>query len=516
MKYLIIAMNVTVFCHLMFMSFAVAQDAKQETGDYVEPYSLRYEYIMSGLKEGDDIDQYIKRQSGFFRGRENLTKDDVLKRRNKFLYGSLYMQAKALYKADLNFDGTISLEEIKQHVMSERNIQERTGGWESDVKRFLVHDVNGDNIISFEEINKPSDHRRRYDLYRQSGNAKAEDYLYFDPNSDGVLTHEEFETLARQVFSLADLDNDGFFTNKDKVEYSAGEFTTKCIIPNLSENNDVAVHFVKDFSGTVEGRLDFQIDRRSDESGHYAKIVINKPQENVGLVLSSTMPIIWDISAVGYTNVVGVVVSGINTSILLGLDKDVPVIKNNWESLMPCGRHIEGRRDGFRNNDFVGLHSFSRAIFNAPTEQYHEVAKNHMQKPLLIIGDEDGLDEDQFILNDSLEEFRAPHTPYTGKKGLQDAIDQGYIKKMSQDEIGFVSELIKEEADSQRMPDFSLYTFYIVLKNGFHYPAGINWNTFIIPKNVEMPLGKIPYGVKRFYLNEIDCRDHGEGSDLCQ
>ncbi len=163
-----------------------------------------------------------------------------------------------------------------------------------------------------------------------------------------------------------------------------------------------------------------------------------------------------------------------------------------------------------------GLDTYSRAIFDKPLSGTHINYRHRDKFAHIIIGSDEGIPPEQLEDNSTLKQYALKNTPRSGDEGLQDAVDQGYIKKLTQDEIVVVAELLQNKIEQRRMPDFSYQTSYIVLRNGFHYPAGIHRKVFIVPKGVDMPLGNISWlGDVSYYLNEIDCRDNGERSNLC-
>ncbi len=303
-------------------------------GEYVEPYSLRYEYIISGIKDGENADQYIERLSSrLYKKRDFITQDDAdLVRKQHFEVERNLLKIR-LSKHDINKDKKITLDELKKSVVSE-HVPDKSYIYiqEQSVKGLLKYDHDNDLVISGDELDEPYDYSSSYSYHKKDRLRIYEEYLYFDPNGDGTLYKEEFTKLARDIFSLADVNKDGIFSKDDKVKYSVGDFSTQCILFDDISESDFSVHMAAIEGYSIDESLGFQIDN-SGKSTWYTKIIVNKPNENVALILDGSEPYIWEVVKTEGTNIVAIVLTGHHTNILLGLDETVTVFKNSYDKL---------------------------------------------------------------------------------------------------------------------------------------------------------------------------------------
>lgn len=135
-----------------------------------------------------DVDNYVRR-------------NETAERRQRYLQVIFY---------DLDYDGTITQQEVGTVMMEDRRRQKQSEeGCADDAARFIArYDIDKDGAISLKEMSTPDPSaENRGSRDKQSRRMKA--LLALDPDRDGRLTMPELEALGRKAFATADTDGDG-------------------------------------------------------------------------------------------------------------------------------------------------------------------------------------------------------------------------------------------------------------------------------------------------------------------
>ena len=277
-------------------------------------------------------------------------------------------------------------------------------------------------------------------------------------------------------------------TSQRKLFASIERDRAKCDFPNLKLPSNFAVHVARGSSGK---RVDYQIDK-SNSQATQIDVSVNSPKLPVVLMLSAYEPNIWNISWIQGTNILAVLASGYYRPAVAGLPKQIPVflISTNYQEA--CNEiNVDFERP--KQVEMLAIRFLKRGV-----DDVHLV-KNGM----VTIGPADFLPSQLLTSADtppaSLFDRSAPRA---GDAGIQDAIKQGLLRKITEVDIAPWLDIIDLEAPPNKLRlasdqnienllKYSIDSGYVVV-GAFVFPAGLyggNSKTFLIPKSVPFPSG---------------------------
>lgn len=207
------------------------------------------------------------------------------------------LQIERFIAFDENFDSVVTKEEIRERINKKHKDETAAEKQRIFVKvwaGFYKSDTDQNQEISYAEagvLEEPAKTRM------QNFSAEYEKYSQLDPDKDGVLTLEELEQLLGNLFEKFDENKDGVFTEDEKMPYLNarqayrkiyGGDVQKCEMPKPDGETDVLVIKVRHGKAlsnvTVIGQ---------DKVTEVTRVFIDKAQEDVYLILSSTEAMIW-------------------------------------------------------------------------------------------------------------------------------------------------------------------------------------------------------------------------------
>jgi hypothetical protein len=295
----------------------------------------------------------------------------------------------------------------------------------------------------------------------------------------------EEDATQPKVFSSP---NEQFPQSRDNQEM----LPPLCKLTNKTWPADLAIYGAGAYGGR---KTQLQIDQSGHESTEI-DVVVNEPHKPVALILGAYEPTVWNISHTPKTKIVAVVVGGYHRQALLGLDKSVTALASTFDNKGPCGYFY------FDKNHIDQLNPLARQLFNKPADTFYPLTDGKV-----VIGDTNYDPSQLSVVRGSPELLRDPNTRLAGAAGLQEAVQKGDLRlatdediKLWQDEYlkkvpaaADVPVIAGQTTSKPHVPEFiGLSQTYVVLKEGFTYPAGLyggNSVTFIIPKGVPLPNG---------------------------
>jgi uncharacterized protein YecT (DUF1311 family) len=261
---------------------------------------------------------------------------------------------------------------------------------------------------------------------------------------------------------------------------------------------DVKVYGTGTYSGIVPS--DYQL----GDSGHTVKeieVVVNKPGEDVILVLMAYDPVIWKVKQTPKSKVLGVVVAGYHSQALLGVPKKMPRLFAVQEEKTEC-RYFYAYKAGDKLDNAVQR---IREITGA--ELAGLVTSPHRGK--FYIGSHENIDPVSLRYSTELtmEDYSVTGRFPPGEKGLDLLVKQNRIRPANQEDI---FKWVKKASEKYQKYNPGLKVehhmrperTYVVLAD-FELPTGLygaNSRSFIIPAGGNMPTG--PRGHNSFYFVE--------------
>jgi hypothetical protein len=252
-------------------------------------------------------------------------------------------------------------------------------------------------------------------------------------------------------------------------------------------------------------RRDSAIADRSGERAGKFDIDVNLPDRPVALLLAAYDPSVWNIRTTAETRIVGIWASGYHLPVVVGVDRNVPVLLSSREPRTPCsgGAYSVG-----------AANPQSRIAFGRSAEAFYDLSKD---KHVLIGAP---LREGQKLMRVG--------PPYTllventmqlpGEEGLRRLEQAGTIKKLTSNDYQYwiameracrgsldlprVANPLAPEAQSSPPPNS-----YLVVKP-FRFPPGLfgaNAARFYVMRGAEPPVGE-PGHSTVFDANQMKCR----------
>lgn len=274
-------------------------------------------------------------------------------------------------------------------------------------------------------------------------------------------------------------------------------FSDECTFGEIELPEDFVVYAAKKYAGD---KLSYTIDQ-SDRAATLINLRVNSPSEPAVLVLRAHEPSIWEIHWTEDTDIVAVVAMSGSRQAVAGLPKETPIIIPNSENIAKCPS-LESVLKEVRDIEEFSLKLFNRGVKAAAEEEIG----------YLLLGEP--IEEDAELLSSQdtpVESFFDYTAPRAGVAGIQDALEQGLIRRITQADIKAWDRLRKEQGTEEEVPPISEYysEVYVVLDDDFTYPAGLTGNTpntFVIPKGVAKPSG-YNQSIVEYDFNTGKCRN---------
>lgn len=262
----------------------------------------------------------------------------------------------------------------------------------------------------------------------------------------------------------------------------------KCDFPNLKLPSNSAVHVARGSSGK---RVDYQIDK-SNIQATQIDVSVNSPKLPVVLMLSANEPNIWNISWIQGTNILAVLASGYYRPAVAGLPKQIPVFLISTKYQEACNEiNVDFKRP--EQVQMLAIRFLKRGV-----DEVHLV-----ENGAVTIGSADFPPSQLLTSADTPPaSFFDMSAPRVGGAGIQDAIEQGFLRKITEVDIAPWLDIIDLEAPPNKLRlasdqnienllKYSIDSGYVVV-GAFVFPAGLyggNSKTFLIPKGVPFPSG---------------------------
>jgi Ca2+-binding EF-hand superfamily protein len=473
------------------------------------------EVLRRSLRNGVTIEQYladVERVIRMTESKTSLTQSDIDERMQRSIRERQRQQLTMFVDFDINRDGKINPEEIKQFLMQHNHLSpdspHLTAVVDAEVAKTMKFDVNHDGVVTYEEMSTLlPEEKTNIESNSQCLQMKA--YLALDPNHDGTLTIPELDDLARKAFATMDKNGDGILSQDESnprppaqqevppstpsgQRESQGVSSPACTLSGFTVPEDLVVYG----AGFNYGHsLDIQIDD-SGEAAWEMDVVVNEPDKPVALVLLGYQPTIWNISYTPKTKIVAVVTGGYYRPIVSGLPQSVPSLISYVNGFSePCGSFY------FTNDKKQLISSILEKFFGKSMERF-QVPNGPDDR--IVLGPLD-YDEKSLIKTEiPLERYQLAGTRLARIAGLKEAISKGELRVATEADIAaWQQEYLKHvpaTADNnqrpQKMPKVRAWGqggLYTVLKDDFIIPAGLFGSSygaaFIVPKGISLPRG---------------------------
>ena len=280
---------------------------------------------------------------------------------------------------------------------------------------------------------------------------------------------------------------------------SNGQVTT-CRIGNLP--SDFTVQAV----GVYEGGIDTDV--QLDSSGHETKsveVIVNRPGENVVVVLMAYDPVLWQLKRTPTSNVVGVIVGGYHGQAVLGIARSVPLQISTNTGRNDCGRYFYAYKAGrnlLRAND---------AVKNMTGRDIDHLWSNYTGYRVHI-GPPPSNAQLVSSSDYSVEDYtNLPRFP-SGQKGIERLIKLGLLRRATSADLD--TWVKKASARYKRFNQdlkvrrpFGPQGSYVVLGK-MTFPTGLYGGhavAFLIPAGIPFPDGK-PGHSSVYFLEDGTCR----------
>lgn len=278
----------------------------------------------------------------------------------------------------------------------------------------------------------------------------------------------------------------------------------QCVFPDLMLPKDTLVYAVEAKNGT---ELSFQVDESNHGAVEY-QVFVNVPDKPVVLMLQNATsdPSIWQIRQTPGTKIMAVYVNGSSKQIVTGLDPQIP--RKISSDKGGCAFSVESQQQ--KRLDII-----SKVLFDRLVSQSYRV-----DEPYIYIGLPIAETQYRQDIVQPSESFRLVNTPLIGAAGLQEALEQGVIRRATSSDFErwiamqpLMQDIPPVNGDinvMRMLPEGFGFNPYVILKP-FHIPAGLYGArsvTFILEKGVEFPKGELGHS-NLLDLNTGDCIESG-------
>lgn len=259
-------------------------------------------------------------------------------------------------------------------------------------------------------------------------------------------------------------------------------------------------------AGSYGGKpLDMPIENISGHqpSGLDIEVHADKP---VALMLFAYEPTLWNIFWTKGTKIAAVYVSGYHSQFVAGLPKNVPVINSSMANKGECGYNYD-------SNNLAWLNPKAQELFKLDVTRVY----NKHKDGIIAINEASKPPKGALITDPSTppESFRLTGVPLAGEAGLNQAIEQGVLRKTTPEDVAQARAYYQARAEAKKkanptsalppvagaepkdralkpdgMPSLGPNTYTVI--GPFTYPAGLyggHSQTFLVLKGVPKPQG---------------------------
>tara|TARA_R110001592_G_scaffold3525_1_gene19705 strand:+ start:2763 stop:4430 length:1668 start_codon:yes stop_codon:yes gene_type:complete len=532
-KRILIMKNIThlVFAGILLIGQQVPAYAKAPQDNLI---SAIPDGFYGALRSSDYIEDFKNKLFVIIRKNKlpsnNLTTADVLKFKEKILKEAGEKQSKKFAKFDLNSDSNIEKKEVEEYVKKNDARYKRMNRPDvylvNNVNRIMVYDIDQDGIISNAE--------REYlteDLLKERGLSSLQkkwevfdDLMSLDPNKDEKLTYTEIEVIAENIFRIIDTNKDNHFSREEKRHFQDAmsphrsylnrqvskeekekQQREKCKVENFKAPENLVVYA----AGGYKGRdIEFQIE--ANRKATQFDVVVNETKAPVALILGAYEPAIWNLRLTPGTKVLAIIAGGYHRQAIANISKKIPVTYSTYNNHEACGLfyfNINEPETLSKANEISEL-AFGRKVKKFFPPQNSELGE-------IVIGSK-GFDHTKLIYSkeNSPEQHYLSTAPYSGKKGLEHALQSKLIRKATEEEVKrWNDERYKIDLKLSKKykklegfgpPILKLSTnAYTIIDENFTIPHDVS-ASFIVLEHKKIPKG--PYGKSGIYdLNTLKC-----------
>ncbi len=300
------------------------------------------------------------------------------------------------------------------------------------------------------------------------------------PNMDGACIQRlTLERVAHLRNYLAKPD-----MNRVYVSSQTQPAINSCEINNLPKN--FTVQAVGVYEGSVD--TDINIDPKGNET-KAADVTINRPNENVLLVLMAYDPVVWRVKRTKKTNVVGVLVGGYHPQAVFGIERSVPLYISTHIGRNDCGGYFFAYKADAR------LDKANAVVKSITGREIDHLWANYTGREIYIgpaPSKDDIVSSDDYSVEDYTSESLIP----SGKKGINRLIKLGKLRRATDADISAwvdkASEKYQKYNKTLKVKEpLGPQGVYVVL-NQMTFPSGLygaNSVSFILPVGIPFPSG---------------------------
>ena len=285
------------------------------------------------------------------------------------------------------------------------------------------------------------------------------------------------------------------------VRHPPSDRFSNCHIANLPQSFTVQAIGVYEGAGGTDVQL--------DSSGHETKsieVIVNRPEENVVVVLMAYDPVLWSIKRTADTNIVAVLVGGYHAQAVLGIERSIPLIITTYKGRKDCNQPFNAYKAG---KNLLQANAIVRDLTGREIDHMwsnYRGDKAYIGSPpsaaINLVSSGDYRPEDYSDL---------PRFP-SGQKGLDRLIELGLLRRASSADLNAwvakASEKYKRfNPELKVKKPFAPKGIYVVLDK-MNYPTGLyggNSAAFLIPPGVPVPDGN-PGHSAIYFLEDGSCR----------
>lgn len=305
---------------------------------------------------------------------------------------------------------------------------------------------------------------------------------------------------------------------KEKLVAPAQDVVAQvCAFPDTTFADDLVIFG----AGALEGRkLDFQIDQ-SARAVSQIDVVVNHTSAPVALMLGASNPTIWNISWTEQTKIAAVYVDGNYRQRVAGLKSSTPLLISTYNDKGPCQTSAFTYKMFGDGESLSGVFNYGLITKPAEARKEQKLSQALFSKSITSIfpvNEKSGsvligkpIETGQELVTSPTitpTSFHNKLEPLAGQAGLEQAVEQGVLRRANLDDAANWINALKKKYELQNRPQPNippdLNNAFVVLKK-FTYPGGLYGGhsaTFYIPKGVPLPTGD--YGHSRVYdLNSI-------------
>ncbi|WP_041364073.1 hypothetical protein [Methylomonas methanica] len=272
---------------------------------------------------------------------------------------------------------------------------------------------------------------------------------------------------------------------------------------NVANNAGLKVYLVTRHSGLQDSKYQF------GASGHEVReseVVINKPGENIILVLMAYDPVLWKISKTFSTLVSGVVLAGYHEQMLYGLPKLTPVLRAIYETKSECAYFYDSLNSG--GQEHYIMQRIAEITGSAPLEII-----NSAHNGKFYVGDTESVSKLIEYSDQDFDTFMQTHLKQRQvtidevapkEEGIRQLIREGKIRPAGTSDIErWARAAVKNHNSAQHR--MHLGFTYVIVKT-MQFPRGMygaHSKAFILSEHVSMPLGDIAHNAVYMLENGV-------------